>query len=277
MNELRRNQAARKRTAKKAAVAKRAVPPPRNPLPPPAPTPKEPESAKESDATSGDASDKSSHEISHEVDRETGGPQGPQPPTTDEGQDGAKDGGPREISHEIGHETSRDVSGKAPRPTAEAVTPPVVDGMPDLQVGEDPAARVVSPTQLSVRGSIMRRFDAERKQRPGATHTSLMLDAVRATAPRLPTLVLVSRPTARAGDLFPWRPSPEETPTDDRPEPLRIRPLIGELTVIDDLVTWVNDHVQRQQPRSPKVTRSELVSVALDESLPKPAKKTKKN
>ena len=281
INELLQRQAARKRGSKKA-TAKRAAPPPRHPRPPKPANSEDQESAEKAVQISDNVPDESSHEISQEVRHELVDPLPVEPSTTPTEVPTAKHGDGTDavtggISREIDRDTLRDSSDEELRPVVGASVPTNIEGMPNLQVDlADPAARVVSPTQLSVRGSIMRRFDAKRNQQPGATHTGLMLDAIRETAPRLPALVLASRPAPLAGDLFPWRPSPEEAPTDDRPEPLRIRPLIGERTVIDDIVTWVNAEVQRQRPRSPKVTRSEVVSVALDESLPQLKKTSKK-
>lgn len=114
----------------------------------------------------------------------------------------------------------------------------------------------------------MERFEEARKT--AATHTALVLDALRAHVDELPELVLAARPGPREGDLFPWRPSPAAR-SQDRPVPLRVRPTVGELRVIDALVEWVSAELARRRPGSRKANRSEVVTAALDTYLPNPA------
>ena len=130
----------------------------------------------------------------------------------------------------------------------------------------DPAGLLPSPTVLSVPGSVMRRFELAREK--AASHTGLVLDALRAHADDLPALVLAGRPGPRPDDLFPWRPSTGELLAADRPEPLRVRPTVGELSVIDQLVTWVTTEVAQLRPGSKKANRSEVVTAALRAYLP---------
>jgi hypothetical protein len=141
--------------------------------------------------------------------------------------------------------------------------------MPNLEIDpEDPTALVVTPTVLSVPGQIMDRFrDAVRHR--ASRHTELVLDALRACAPRLPDLVRKARPGPRPGDLFPFR-SRKASPR-GRPEPLRIRPLTGELRIMDALAAWVDVEVNGKRISGRRVTRSEVVAAALDAYLPPPS------
>ncbi len=108
-----------------------------------------------------------------------------------------------------------------------------------------------------------------------ASHTGLVLDALRTYANQLPDLVLTERPGPRKSDLFPWCPSPQSGKLADRPEPLRVRPTVGELGVIDSLVGWVNEEIIRRRPGSRRASRSEVVTAALKAYLPASIRKTK--
>ncbi|PWU52783.1 hypothetical protein DLJ47_18165 [Micromonospora sp. S4605] len=145
------------------------------------------------------------------------------------------------------------------------------NGLPDLSVDlDDPAALVVSPTVLSVPAPLMARF--ERARRSSTSNTELVLDALRAHLANLPRLVAEARrPAATAvGEPFPWRGSAQRrVATKVRRVQLPIRPLAGELQVIDTLVGWVQEQIGAG-PRSlgGRVTRSEVVAAALNAHLP---------
>jgi len=144
--------------------------------------------------------------------------------------------------------------------------------LPALEVDvTDQALMMYSPTVLSIPASVMERFEAAR---PGAaSHTALVLDALRAHARQLPDLVLDKRPGPKLGDLFPQRAVPGGgKPL--RPQPLRIRPTVGELQIMDALTGWVNEEIRRRRPGR-KVSRSEVVAVALDAYLPPVQRKRK--
>lgn len=181
-----------------------------------------------------------------------------------------------ETSHAISHEIKREISPEVPSPPPSPPPshPAPVSKMPGLHVDMSAAeAAAVSPTVMTIPASIMERFEAAR--RSAATHTALMLDAVRAHARELPALVLNLRPAPAGDDLFPYRATPTGRKADERREPLRIRPTAGELAVLDGLVDWVNAEIRRQRPGSPKTNRSEVVGAALDAYLPQ--KKRKKS
>ncbi len=133
------------------------------------------------------------------------------------------------------------------------------------QVDIAPNVMVVSPTVLSIEGSLMRRFERARKTAP--SHTAIVLDALRACKDDLSTLVREARPAGASGDLFPWRRAPGQSRT-TRPEQLRIRPTVGELGVIDGLVHDVNAELNSQQPGVRRASRSEVVAAALNLYLP---------
>ncbi len=132
---------------------------------------------------------------------------------------------------------------------------------------------------LSVPEPLMRRF--ERARRSAESNTAVVLDALRAHANELPKLVTQARrPAAKTGqqDLFPWRTSsrPARGATVRvRRVQLPIRPLAGELQVIDSLVEWVQQEIGAA-PRSlgGRTTRSEVVTAALDAYLPQERRRT---
>lgn len=130
---------------------------------------------------------------------------------------------------------------------------------------DDPVAHIVSPTQLSIPASIVARFDKARTN--ANSHTSLVIDALRAHADRLPDLILSRRPGPKAGDLFPFRATAAAASV-ETPLPLRIRPTKGELDVMKKLVDWANNCISERRPGSKPTNRSEMVAAALDAHLP---------
>lgn len=157
----------------------------------------------------------------------------------------------REIADEVPREVAREVPGRAQV------------AMPDLRIDINvTAALMPKPTVLSMPASVMARFS--RVRRDASSHTAVVLDALRATVEDLPDLVDDARPQGRAGDLFPFR----ATAAKERRDPLRVRPTVAELAVIDRIVDWVADELGRRRPGSPRVSRSEVVAAALDAYLP---------
>lgn len=155
----------------------------------------------------------------------------------------------REIPHEISHGVPQKIG-----------EDPV---LPDLRIDLGSAtARLPKPTVMNVPASVMARF--ARMRRDADSHTGVTLDALRATVGRLPELVATARPQPQAGDLFPLRGGAQR----ERRDPLRVRPTVAELAVIDRIVQWVAEEIDRRYPGSPRVTRSEVVSAALDAYLP---------
>jgi hypothetical protein len=147
-------------------------------------------------------------------------------------------------------------------PAGEDAAPRLPDRQADLA---DAASMMVTPTVLSVPAPVLRRFETARAR--AASHTALVLDALRAHASQLPDLVMALRPGPRPGDLFPYRATPGRARA-DKPGPLRIRPNAGELAIMDELTGWVNTEISRRRPGGRKVSRSEIVAVALDAYLP---------
>ncbi len=140
-------------------------------------------------------------------------------------------------------------------------------GFPKLDIDPtDPTAHMVSPTVLSIPASIVKRFERARTTAP--SHTALVLDALRAHAQELPTLILDRRPGLNPGDLFPFREAPGRTTT-DTPLPVRIRPTKGELAVMKKLSDWASARIAEQRPGQRETNRSEMVAAALDAFLPK--------
>ncbi|MEE2051803.1 hypothetical protein Q8A49_14980 [Nocardiopsis umidischolae] len=121
---------------------------------------------------------------------------------------------------------------------------------------------MVRPTVVNVPTSVMRRFERARRDAP--SHTAMVLDALRAHHADLAGLVRGLRPAPPpVGDLFPLRATPGEREPEDK-LPLRIRPLKGELEIIDRLCEQTAEALGE-----PEITRSDLISAALDAYLPK--------
>ncbi|MFY1573307.1 hypothetical protein ACN26Z_00235 [Verrucosispora sp. WMMD703] len=207
------------------------------------------------------------------------------PRTPDDAESASPDPGPRaEAAPAAAEEPPVSGAGRAeavpavPGPVASAPSQEAstgrarVTGMPDLSVDlDDPAALVVSPTVLSVPAPLMARF--ERARRNSTSNTELVLDALRAHLAELPRLVADARrpAAADASEPFPWRTSAQRrtAAAKVRRVQLPIRPLAGELQVIDTLVGWVQQQLGAG-PRSlgGRITRSEVVVAALDAHLP---------
>lgn len=151
---------------------------------------------------------------------------------------------------------------------------PAPTALPTFDVDPtDPTAHIVSPTVLSIPESIQHRFKLARADAP--SHTALVLDALRAHAHELPTLILNRRPGLKPGDLFPFREAPGHTTT-ETPLPLRIRPTRGELAVMKKLAEWASTRMADLRTGTPATNRSEMVAAALDAFLPPaPKRRTK--
>lgn len=161
----------------------------------------------------------------------------------------------------------RQKAGDRPAPPTHAVSA----GLPDLTVDiDDPATLVPSPTVLSVPEPIMRRF--ERARRTAESNTAVVLDALRAHLRDLPRLVAEARrpAAATAGEPFPWRTSKSGHAAGKvRRVQLPIRPLAGELQVIDTLVSWVQNQIGTgSRALGGRTNRSEVVVAALNAYLP---------
>ncbi|WP_204815356.1 hypothetical protein [Mycobacterium riyadhense] len=171
--------------------------------------------------------------------------------------------------------------GDAGEPTVEvaaassSAAQPIKADMPKLDIDlNDPTAHLVSPTVLSIPASIVKRFERARAHAP--SHTALVLDALRAHAHELPTLILSRRPGPKPGDLFPFREAPGRTAAQDTPLPVRIRPTKGELTVMKSLTDWASTSIAKQRPGTRETNRSEMVAAALDAFLPSPPERRAK-
>lgn len=173
----------------------------------------------------------------------------------------------RAISHDVSHEISHADPSRSSAPADQgtggsSTTDDGGPGLPDLAVRLDPSvAYMPRPTVLSIPYTVMARFN--RARRDATSHTDLVLDALRATIERLPEMVAESRPKPATGDLF----SSRVAVVKERREPLRVRPSVADLAVIDRIVGWVAEYVEARFPGT-RVTRSDVVAVALDAYLP---------
>jgi len=158
--------------------------------------------------------------------------------------------------------------------SAEVPAVPTGEGPPVLEVDlSDPLSLKAAPTTLNVPASVVERFEAAR---PVTTkHAALMLHAIRTEAEHLPELVLARRPELLEGDPFPLRAVPGEEHKSERAGTLRVRPIRAEVEVLDRLTAWVDAEVQRRRPGGRRVSRSEVVTAALDAYLP-PLKRSRK-
>lgn len=129
------------------------------------------------------------------------------------------------------------------------------------------STNTVKPTVLSVEESVVHRFEEARKDAP--SHTGLILQALETQYKDLPKLIRDRRPKPAEGALFSFRPTPGEV-VSERRLPIRIRPLVAELAVIDRLVEQCRSEVDSD------VNRSEMIAAALDAHLPTLPKKRRK-
>ena len=192
------------------------------------------------------------------------------------------DPGPDEISHEISHEIVSDAIFQAIEVPVQPVTvvprtPKVAPvrkaaaaktyPRPSLDVDlTDPKAALAKPTMLSIPRNIVRRFERERPH--AKSHMAVVLQALRAHADELPRLVQERRADPGSGDLFMYSAAAGVVSA-TYPTPLRIRPTVGELRVMDGLRGWVNEEIRRQEPGFRRASRSEVVAAALDVYLAK--------
>lgn len=277
----------RGRRMKAAGRARRTPPAPLHPRPdgvgagqvPAERTPTEPTPAVEADEpvsavdptaaadpvriSAADAAPESGEEPADSPDAGVPGPAGPPPvsvPPRASGESGTSTAG---TAASVRLATSREISREIPREISREIAAAPERALPDLWVDTGSAlARLPKPTTMNVPMSIMARF--ARLRRDADSHTGVVLDALRETVARLPELVAEARPQPRTGDLFPLRGSGQR----ERRDPLRIRPTVAELAVIDRIVQWVAEEIDHRYPGSPRVTRSEVVATALDVYLP---------
>lgn len=253
--------------------AKRQTPPPRHPRPPKADTSSSVPATEDVASARTSATDA---ELADVVPNTDVGDTTDAAPTTSVPvvPDAISDAMSGAISREISPGGGTAESGKAPVAQRATSSPPATGsrarkrgGRPALDVDpRDPLLRVVTPTVVTVRASVMRRFKQARQN--GPKHTDLVLAAIRAHADALPDLVRARRPQAPVkDDLFPWRPG-TAAGADEPREHLRIRPLAGEWQVITQLTAWVNDQLDTVAQHAEEVTRSEVIDAALDEYLP---------
>ncbi|WP_412741266.1 hypothetical protein [Krasilnikovia sp. MM14-A1259] len=137
---------------------------------------------------------------------------------------------------------------------------------------DDPAALLPVVVQFNIAdGTVMARF-RRATDRKGVTFTGLVLDALRKHQHELADLVARRRPHADPNDLFPHRATPRGGPSVPGGGVIRIRPTVGELKIIDALVDDTSKKIVRGRLGVKAVSRSELVTAALDGYLPKPKK-----
>lgn len=159
----------------------------------------------------------------------------------------------------------------APRPSERPRAGEVPPGraLPDLEIDwTDPLMHVASPTRVSVANSVAARFKAVADQPGSAPQTELIMEAVSRHLAQLPELVLKRRPeeraTAAAGFFVRRAPVQKAEPW----QPVYMRPIAGEVEALRRIVDWVNGIILAGHPGRQKVSRSEVVTAALDAAYP---------
>lgn len=168
----------------------------------------------------------------------------------------------------------------APRPSStprrseqaravQLTTPPPGRTLPDLEIDwTDPLMHVASPTRVSVANSVAARFKAVADQPGSAPQTELIMEAVSRYLAQLPELVLKRRPEERAaapaGFFVRRAPVQKAEPW----QPVYMRPIAGEVEALRRIVDWVNGIILAGHPGRQKVSRSEVVTAALDAAYP---------
>ncbi|WP_150255233.1 hypothetical protein [Nocardiopsis deserti] len=190
-------------------------------------------------------------------------PAAPEEPATPEVAPEAPEATEKDVPEEV--EPVAPAPAPKPQPTPRPAQTPKAEPTqeePPASATASEADRMVRPTVVNVPMSVMRRFERARRDAP--SHTAMVLDALRAHHVDLADLVRGLRPAPPpADDLFPLRATPGEREPEDK-LPLRIRPLKGELEIIDRLCEQTAEALGE-----PEVTRSDLISAALDAHLPK--------
>lgn len=117
----------------------------------------------------------------------------------------------------------------------------------------------------------MLRFKAE-ADRPGSPqYTEIMLQAVYDKLAELPELIVARRPKEQqAAGSFPFRRRSAPTPAanTDPKTALYMRPNNGEVELLGRIVKWANLHIKDGHPGRKDTDRSELITAALDATLP---------
>ncbi len=157
-----------------------------------------------------------------------------------------------------------------PAPVPESVPFQASIPGPDLTIDwSDPMMHVESSTRVSVAHSVATRFKAVADQAGQPPQTELIMEAVNRQLTRLPTLVLARRPEERpqTSGFFLRRTAVK------KPEPwvaIYVRPNAGEILALDRIQAWVTQVITAGHPGRKKVTRSEMVTAALDACYPAP-------
>ncbi len=129
---------------------------------------------------------------------------------------------------------------------------------------------VESSTRVSVAHSVATRFKAVADQGGQPPQTELIMEAVNQQLTRLPTLVLARRPEERQQTSgFFLRRTAVKNP--EPPVAIYVRPNAGEILALDRIQAWVTKVIQAGHPGRKKVSRSEMVTAALDACYPAPA------
>lgn len=154
-------------------------------------------------------------------------------------------------------------SGSGAMPIVDPSTPP------DVNVDwSDPRMHVTKQTRISVASSVATRFKSV-AERPGAPpQTQLIMEAVDKQLPRLAELVLARRPDSQQPEGFFLRRSVAQAR--EPWLPVYLRPNVGEIEALAQIVQWVNAVIGAQPGRKP-TSRSEVVTAALDATYPAPA------
>ncbi|MDM2402500.1 hypothetical protein PP613_26125 [Mycobacteroides abscessus] len=144
--------------------------------------------------------------------------------------------------------------------------------LPDLELDwTDPLNHIERNTRLSVPNSVVLRFKAE-ADRPGSPqYTEIMLQAVYDKLAELPELIVARRPKEQqAAGSFPFRRRSAPTPaaSTDPKTALYMRPNNGEVELLGRIVKWANLHIKDGHPGRKDTDRSELITAALDATLP---------
>ena len=144
--------------------------------------------------------------------------------------------------------------------------------LPDLELDwTDPLNHIERNTRLSVPNSVVLRFKAVADMPGSAQYTEIMLEAVYNKLAELPELIVDRRPREQqVAGSFPFRRRSAPTPAanTDPKTALYMRPNNGEVELLGRIVKWANQHIKAGHPGRKDTDRSELITAALDATLP---------
>ncbi|SIC06280.1 Uncharacterised protein [Mycobacteroides abscessus subsp. abscessus] len=167
---------------------------------------------------------------------------------------------------------TKDEGGAAPDDANNSDSNDAARELPDLDLDwTDPLNHIERNTRLSVPNSVVLRFKAVADLPGSPQYTEIMLQAVYDKLAELPELIVARRPKEQqSAGSFPFRrrSAPAAAANTDPKTALYMRPNNGEVELLARIVKWADMHIKDGHPGRKDTDRSELITAALDATLP---------